>query len=187
MCCSGVVVLLQWRGLRTEALGAHHTGFANTEKTMLVDPELELMCKRKVVWWKRHELAEDVLKKSKRLPICMCQCKPKEWLVLTRVLCKKEVLFCCCFFMRCFGVVQNKDWLAPQTYSRWGQQRRIMSKEQIQTCFCVKNSTNAVVVRTMFHVNNVVCGFRRIYHISEYVQCLFVAGNVCIHLDPANI
>ena len=26
----GVVVLLQWRGLRTEALGAHHTGFANT-------------------------------------------------------------------------------------------------------------------------------------------------------------
>jgi len=148
MCCSGVVVLLQWRGLRTEALGAHHTGFANTEKTMLVDPELELMCKRKVVWWKRHELAEDVLKKSKRLPICMCQCKPKEWLVLTRVLCKKEVLFCCCFFMRCFGVVQNKDWLAPQTYSRWGQQRRIMSKEQIQTCFCVKDSTNAVVVRT---------------------------------------
>jgi len=102
MCCSGVVVLLQWRGLRTEALGAHHTGFANTEKTMLVDPELELMCKRKVVWWKRHELAEDVLKKSKRLPICMCQCKPKEWLVLTRVWCKKEVLFCCCFVYALF-------------------------------------------------------------------------------------
>jgi len=87
--------------------------------------------------------------------------------------------------MRCFGVVQNKDWLAPQTYSRWGQQRRIMSKEQIQTCFCVKNSTNAVVVRTMFHVNNVVCGWcvggvwvspvLRIYHISECNVCLWLA------------